>query len=68
MSLQICIIPTGEVMEKAAPVPTSLDALRQWVAKASSIPAQDQILLTSKGKHVKLQTLLTEVIHGRFSD
>ncbi|KAF2429176.1 hypothetical protein EJ08DRAFT_591198 [Tothia fuscella] len=60
MSLRIFIIPSGESIESTAPPPTSLDGLRQWVAKATSIAQQNQILLTNKGKHVKLQTLLTE--------
>ncbi|KAF2398282.1 hypothetical protein EJ06DRAFT_532029 [Trichodelitschia bisporula] len=60
MSLQISIVPSGECITCANPVPTSLDALRSWIAKATGIPTHDQILLTLKGKHAKLQTLLTE--------
>lgn len=61
MSLRIYIIPTGDSIQSSGPPPTSLEGLREWVAEATSIPAHDQILLTPKGRHVKLQTLLTEV-------
>jgi autophagy-related protein 11 len=61
MSLQIYIVPTGETIQSPGPPPTSLEELRSWVATATSIPAPDQILLTPKGRHVKLQSLLTEV-------
>lgn len=61
MSLRIYIIPTGDFIQSTGPPPTSLEGLRSWVAEATNIPTHDQILLTPKGRHVKLQTLLTEV-------
>ncbi|KAE9965049.1 hypothetical protein EG328_009994 [Venturia inaequalis] len=60
MSLRIYIIPTGDSIQSSGPPPTSLEGLRSWVAEATNIPSHDQILLTPKGRHVKLQTLLTE--------
>ncbi|TID25038.1 hypothetical protein E2P81_ATG04144 [Venturia nashicola] len=60
MSLRIYIIPTGDSIQSSGPPPTSLEGLRSWVAEATSIPNHHQILLTPKGRHVKLQTLLTE--------
>ncbi|KAF2457902.1 autophagy-related protein 11-domain-containing protein [Lineolata rhizophorae] len=60
MSLHVFVAHTGKRLE-ADPVSfDSLEALRSWLAKATSIPPQDQILLTTRGKHVKLQALLTE--------
>ena len=38
-----------------------LDNLKTWIAQHSSIKQNRQILMTSRGKQVKLQTLLTEV-------
>ncbi len=64
MSLQILVSHTGERL-RADPVSFgSLDAFRSWLAQASAIPSQRQILLTPRSKHVKLQTLLTEVSRG----
>ncbi|PGH27427.1 hypothetical protein AJ80_00905 [Polytolypa hystricis UAMH7299] len=60
MSLQIYIAHTGEHL-LADPVSfASPDALRSWIARNTSIPAQRQILMTARGKNVKLQTLATE--------
>jgi autophagy-related protein 11 len=61
MSLQIFIAHTGERIDCAAPLPTSLDALKSWIAKATTIPPQDQVLLTTKGKPFKQQNLFSEV-------
>ncbi|KAF2814304.1 uncharacterized protein BDZ99DRAFT_379763 [Mytilinidion resinicola] len=60
MSLQVAVAHTGQRLE-ADPVSfNSIDALKAWIAKATQIPPQDQILLTTRSKHVKPQTLLTE--------
>lgn len=61
MSLQILIAHTGERLEVDPLGFNSLDAFRVWIEKATSIPAPDQILLTGRAKHVKLQALLLEV-------
>lgn len=39
----------------------SPDALRSWISRCASIPAQRQILMTARGKNVKIQSLATEV-------
>ena len=39
----------------------SPDALRSWIARNTAIASQRQILMTARGKNVKLQTLATEV-------
>ena len=61
MSLHIYIAHSGERIDCAAPLPTSLDALKSWIAKATTIPPQDQVLLTIKGKPFKQQNLFSEV-------
>ena len=61
MSLQIAVAHTGQRLD-ADPVGfNSIDALKQWTSIATQIPPECQILLTPRGKHVKLQALLTEV-------
>ncbi|KAN0083052.1 Autophagy-related protein 11 domain containing protein [Elaphomyces granulatus] len=61
MSLQIYIAHSGERLF-ADPVSfASPDALRSWIARNTSIPSQRQILMTARGKNVKLQTLVMEV-------
>ncbi|EEA27016.1 hypothetical protein TMatcc_004702 [Talaromyces marneffei ATCC 18224] len=60
MSLHIYIAHTGEHL-LADPVSfTSPDALRSWIARNTTIASQRQILMTARGKNVKLQTLATE--------
>ncbi|KAJ4305003.1 oligomeric, coiled-coil, peripheral membrane protein [Kalmusia sp. IMI 367209] len=60
MSLQIAVAHTGQRFD-ADPVGfSSVDALKQWIATVVDIPPEHQILLTPRGKHVKLQALLTE--------
>ncbi|EED19422.1 Taz1-interacting factor 1 (TAF1), putative [Talaromyces stipitatus ATCC 10500] len=60
MSLHIYIAHTGEHL-LANPVSfASPDALRSWIARNTSIASQRQILMTARGKNVKLQTLATE--------
>jgi autophagy-related protein 11 len=61
MSLQIYLAHSGERIDCAAPLPTSLDSLKSWIAKATTIPPQDQVLLTTKGKPFKQQNLFSEV-------
>ncbi|KAK2767776.1 oligomeric, coiled-coil, peripheral membrane protein [Arachnomyces sp. PD_36] len=60
MSLHIYIAHTGERL-LADPVSfASPDALRAWIARSTPIPAARQILMTARGKNVKLQTLAVE--------
>lgn len=60
MSLHVFVAHTGAQVDADPAAFESLDAFQQWVAKATQIPASDQILLTEKGRHVKLPTLLIE--------
>ncbi|KAF1978344.1 Taz1-interactin-like proteing factor 1 [Bimuria novae-zelandiae CBS 107.79] len=60
MSLQIAVAHTGQRFD-ADPVGfNSVEALKQWIATVVDIPPEHQILLTPRGKQVKLQALLTE--------
>ncbi|KAH8426942.1 autophagy protein ATG11 [Aspergillus melleus] len=60
MSLHIYIAHSGEHLH-ADPVSfASPDALRSWIARNTSVPSQRQILMTARGKNVKIQTLATE--------
>ncbi|KAI9813720.1 MAG: oligomeric, coiled-coil, peripheral membrane protein [Thelocarpon impressellum] len=60
MSLHVYIAHTGHRL-RADPVSFgSLDALRAWIARSVPIAVGNQILMTTRGKQVKLQTLLTE--------
>ena len=61
MSLQILVSHTGDRISADPVAFDTLDVLRSWLATVTSIPSQRQILLTPRSKHVKLQTLLTEV-------
>lgn len=45
----------------AGPLSFSPDALRSWITRNTSVPSQRQILMTARGKNVKIQTLATEV-------
>lgn len=60
MSLQIAVAHTGQRFDADPVAFGSVDALKHWIARATEIPAELQILLTPAGKHVKLQALLTE--------
>lgn len=62
MSLQIAVAHTGQRLDADLVGFNSIDALKQWIQAAAQIPAASQILLTPRGKHVKLQGLLTEVM------
>ncbi|ODH28687.1 hypothetical protein ACO22_03906 [Paracoccidioides brasiliensis] len=60
MSLHIYVAHTGEQL-LADPVSfASPDALRTWISRKVSIPAQRQILMTARGRNVRPQTLATE--------
>ncbi|KAF2657972.1 hypothetical protein K491DRAFT_653720 [Lophiostoma macrostomum CBS 122681] len=60
MSLQIAVAHTGQRLD-ADPVSFSnIEALKHWISRATQIAPDYQILLTPRGKHVKLQALLTE--------
>lgn len=61
MSLQIYVAHTGQRFTADPVAFGSLDAFRSWISKSTSIPPQDQVLLSTRGKHVKLQALLTDV-------
>ncbi|KAI9786640.1 MAG: oligomeric, coiled-coil, peripheral membrane protein [Geoglossum umbratile] len=60
MSLQIFIAHTGERLRADPVLFNSLDAFRSWISRGTSIAPQNQILMTARGKQVKLQTLLTD--------
>lgn len=59
MSLQIYIAHTGQCLSPALRFST-LESLQSWIARNSTIESQDQILMTARGKQVKLQTLSLE--------
>ncbi|SLM41048.1 Autophagy-related protein 17 [Lasallia pustulata] len=60
MSLHIFNAHTGQCL-KTNPVSfISLDSLKAWIAGSTSIAINRQILMTARGKQVKLQTLVTE--------
>ena len=60
MSLQIAVAHTGQRLDADPVAFGSVDALKHWIARATDIAPELQILLTPAGKHVKLQALLTE--------
>ena len=60
MSLQIYVGHNGQGLRIDTSRITTLDALRTWVTQSTSIQPARQIFLTSKGKAVRPQTLLTE--------
>lgn len=61
MALTVHIVPTGDRLQATGQPPSTLEALHSWIAKVTDIKETDQIILTSKGRHVQQQTLLTEV-------
>jgi hypothetical protein len=65
MSLQVFVAHTGAQLDAEPTSFESLDALQQWIANATDIPVGDQILLTEKGRHVRLPTLLIEVLYSQ---
>ncbi|KAL6706584.1 oligomeric, coiled-coil, peripheral membrane protein [Coniothyrium glycines] len=60
MSLQIAVAHTGQRLDADPVAFGSVEALKQWISIATEIPSEYQILLTTQGKHVKVQALLTE--------
>lgn len=61
MSLQLFAAHTGERVDADPTSFSSLDAFKTWIAKAIGVSTQAQILLTTKGKHVRQPALLNEV-------
>ncbi|KAL4916278.1 autophagy-related protein 11-domain-containing protein [Aspergillus aurantiobrunneus] len=60
MSLHIYIAHTGEHLLADSVSFSTTDALRSWITQNTSIASQRQILMTARGKNVKIQTLATE--------
>ncbi|KAJ5561766.1 hypothetical protein N7535_003773 [Penicillium sp. DV-2018c] len=60
MSLHIYIAHTGEHFLADPVAFASPDALKSWIVRNTSIPPPRQILMTARGKNVKIQTLATE--------
>ncbi|KNG49507.1 taz1-interacting factor 1 [Stemphylium lycopersici] len=60
MSLQIAVAHTGQRLDADPVAFTSVDALKYWISRTTEIAPEQQVLLTTQGKHVKLQALLTE--------
>ncbi|KAL4882859.1 autophagy-related protein 11-domain-containing protein [Aspergillus karnatakaensis] len=60
MSLHIYIAHTGEHLLAETVSFSTTDALRSWITQSTSIPPQRQILMTARGKNVRIQTLATE--------
>ena len=61
MSLHVHIGHSGRSIEIDTSRINSLEALRAYVAQSASIQPSKQVFLTSKGKSIRPQTLLTEV-------
>ncbi|KAI4179796.1 MAG: hypothetical protein LQ346_007118 [Caloplaca aetnensis] len=59
MSLQVYIAHTGHCLSSNLRF-TTLESLQSWIARNSTVESQDQILMTARGKQVKLQTLSLE--------
>jgi hypothetical protein len=62
MSLQVAVAHTGQRLDADPVAFTSVDALKHYISRVTEIAPHNQILLTTQGKHVKLQALLTEVL------
>jgi autophagy-related protein 11 len=60
-ALQVLTIPLGQCIVVSDPIPTSLEDLTAYLATVTGIRQDDQILLNSKGRRVRLQNYLTEV-------
>ncbi|KAK8179535.1 autophagy-related protein 11-domain-containing protein [Phyllosticta citribraziliensis] len=54
MSLLVFVAHSGQRLEAAPVVFSSLDALKSWINNATKIPPPDQILLTPRGKHKEI--------------
>lgn len=61
MSLQIAVAHTGQRFDADRVDFNTIDALKQYISASTQIAPESQVLLTPRGKHVKLQALLTEV-------
>ncbi|CAL8578103.1 hypothetical protein XPA_003904 [Xanthoria parietina] len=59
MSLQLFIAHTGLSFTPSSPFHT-LESLQSWIAQNASVDPHDQILMTARGKQVKLQALSEE--------
>jgi autophagy-related protein 11 len=64
MSLQIAVAHTGQRLDADPVAFSSVDALKHWISRITEIAPEAQVLLTTQGKAVKLQALLTEVGTG----
>ncbi|RMY23779.1 hypothetical protein D0867_01818 [Hortaea werneckii] len=60
MSTQVYIGHSGQRLSLDPNVVNTLEALRSWITEQAGIQPRAQILLTSQGKQVRTQTLLTE--------
>nr|POF13166.1 autophagy-related protein 11 [Quercus suber] len=60
MSIRIYFGHSGQRLDVDTTSIGTVDSLRTWITHHADIPAQSQILLTSAGKQVRNQTLLTE--------
>ncbi|KAH0336531.1 putative Taz1-interacting factor 1, partial [Aureobasidium melanogenum] len=60
MSLIIYVAHSGIKIVAEPTKVNSLESLRAWVQRTAQIPVNKQVFLTSKGKAVRPQTLLTE--------
>jgi len=60
MSIQVYIGHTGQRLALDPNTTSTVDALRSWIAQHGAIQTRSQILLTTQGKQVRAQTLLTE--------
>ncbi|KXL45534.1 hypothetical protein M433DRAFT_67007 [Acidomyces richmondensis BFW] len=60
MSIQVYIGHSGQRLILDPNVTSTVEALRSWIAQQTGIKTREQILLTSQGKQVRTQTLLTE--------
>jgi len=61
MSLQILNAHNGERYPVNTAALASLEALKAWLFQVSAVAVTNQVLLTTTGKQVKLQSLLVEV-------
>ena len=60
MSITVCVGHSGQRLSVDTSTTSTVDALKSWLQTHASVPTRNQILLTSLGKQVRTQTLLTE--------
>ncbi|WYZ42776.1 hypothetical protein EsH8_VI_000475 [Colletotrichum jinshuiense] len=60
MATQVLIAHTGQRLEADTTQFSTLDDLKAWIARQTSIPAHQVVALTAQGRSVKLQTLHEE--------